>query len=86
MARALAGLLLLGAISGCASRYSIQRALLTEYTGDCPDAKAVDTGKKDCDGLPIYALWCRGKAVYNEAISCHRGDCFTRQMAGRCWK
>jgi hypothetical protein len=78
--------LLLAAVGGCAGRYSIKEALLSEYMGDCPGAKAVNTGEKDCDGLPIYALWCDGRAVHSEAIWCHKGNCFARQMAGRCWK
>ena len=71
----------------CASRYSIERALISSASQPCPDAEAVDTGKKDCDGLPIYQLWCGGKRTgIPQAIWCHRGDCFVEQMAGRCWK
>ncbi len=79
-------LLFIAVVTGCASRYSTKRALVSDYMGDCPDATAVDTGEKDCDGLPIYELRCHGQAVHRAAISCHKGDCFTEQMAGRCWK
>jgi hypothetical protein len=83
---ALSCLLWLAALTGCASRYSIERALLSEYMGDCTDARAVDSGKKDCDGYPIWELLCGGKVVSRQAIWCHKGRCFTEQMAGRCWK
>ena len=79
-------LLLLAAVTGCASNAAIKRALLSDHSGACPDAKAVDSGKKDCDGLPIYQLWCGGQSVREDAIWCHKGDCYTQQMAGRCWK
>jgi hypothetical protein len=36
--------------------------------------------------LPIYELSCDGKPVFREAIRCRKGDCYTEQMAGRCWK
>jgi hypothetical protein len=78
--------LLLCAAGGCAGRYSIEHALLSDYMGDCPGARVVDSGTKDCDGLPIYELWCGGRAVHHEAVECHGGKCFTQQMAGRCWQ
>jgi hypothetical protein len=73
-------------VAACARRYSIESALRTNLQGPCPNPNVVDTGNKDCDGLPMYALYCDGKFNHAEAIRCYKGDCFAEQIAGRCYK
>jgi hypothetical protein len=74
---------------GCARRYTVKSALLSSASlraDECRSGEAIDTGEKDCDGLPIYELRCPGRPPISGAIWCHKGDCFVQQMAGRCWK